>query len=90
MDAHWDRGGPPFNIKLNDFCNPKVIDEAQPVRAVIAVPTRRHTSKELTEGPNEINIQGLHSAVWYITAEMSMLLATERQLVEVRDRMGLS
>ena len=83
VDASWDRGGPPFNIKLNDFQNPKVIDEAQPVRAVIAVPTLRHTSKEKMGGRPEMEMQGLHSAVWHITAEMSMLLATERQLIGV-------
>ena len=72
---------------MTDVIDPKVFDEVQPVRAVICLPTRRHTSKELTSGPPEMKMQDLHGAIRYITAEMNMLAVTERKLVKVRIRL---
>ena len=86
-DAYWMRDKPPYNlprsVTLNDFVNPRVVDEAQPVRAVCARPYNRYISKELTEGP-ELIIHGVHSAISYCMAELMVLAEHEQKLFKVK------
>ena len=73
-----------MSVTLNDFCNPKVIDEAQPERAICAKPYNRFVSKELTDGP-ELNIQDVHNALTYCVKELLIMKECERKLREVND-----
>ena len=88
MDATWNRGAPPFSlamsVTLNTFSRPEVIDEAQPMRAVIARPMKRVINKGLKDGPRrEMNRQAFHSSIRYAMAELQMMSEQEPQLNQV-------